>query len=227
MLETNREHCRLTEQAYQLLKAAITSGGLQPKDRLYEIALAKQFHMSRTPIREAIQRLASEGMAEVRPDGVYVSAFSVEDIQNIEQVNRALQCLMVQLAAAKGTSDDLAQLETSMARMEACSTRHDVEGWIGSDQELHCRLLQMAGNPWLAKMLLQMKALIARVRNIALADPQRMEQSTAEHRTVVNAIQRHDPDGAQRAMHDHLLSAEQIVSGILQNVAAPLRGYRF
>jgi DNA-binding FadR family transcriptional regulator len=70
-------------------------------------------------------------------------------------------------------------------------------------------------------------SLIARVRNIALADPQRMEQSTAEHRTVVNAIQRQDPEGAQRAMHDHLLSAEQIVSGILQNVAAPLRGYRF
>jgi DNA-binding GntR family transcriptional regulator len=217
---------RLTAEAYEALKAAITSGELAPRERLYETVLAKRLKMSRTPVREAIQRLVNEGLAEAGADGVCVAGLSVKDIRSLEQANRALQSLAAELAASEGSEDDMTKLEEIMASMEACAGRDDSDGWVIADQAIHRHLFQMSGSRWLVRLLLQMEALIGRVRHIGIRGPTRMKDATEEHRRVVDAITSRDPAAAQRAMHDHLVVVEQHLVRILETVVVPWKGGR-
>ena len=213
-----------TAGVYETLKAEITSGPLQPRERLTEEALAARFKVSRTPIREALQRLVNEGLAETGAGGVSVAVLSVEDIRDLEQANRALQSLAAELASAKGSAEDMAKLEELMEQMEACTEREDIEGWIAADHAIHRHLFLMPGNRWLLKLLLQMEALVARVRHFGIRGPGRMKEATQEHRTVVNAIKSRDPEAARRAMHDHLRRVEQHLVHILETFIVPFKG---
>lgn len=217
---------RMTAEAYEAIKAAISSGELQPCERLYETVLGKRLKMSRTPVREALQRLVNEGLAEARPDGVCVAALSVKDIRSLEQANRALQSLAAQLAASEGSEGDMAKLEELMARMEACAEANDMDGWITADQAIHRHLFQMSRSRWLSKLLLQMESLIGRVRHIGLRGPGRMKKATYEHRTIVDAIKSRDAEAAQQAMYNHLMVVEQHLVEILETFVVPLKGDR-
>ena len=214
----------LAAEAYEALKAAISSGELQPRERLYETVLAKRLKMSRTPVREAIQRLVNEGLAEMGPDGARVAALSVKDIRSLEQANRALQSLAAELAASEASEEDRATLEELMARMETCAGVEDTAGWITADQAIHRHLFQMSGNRWLVRLLMQMEALIGRVRHVGIRSPMRMKDATGEHRRFVDAITARDPEAARRAMHDHLLLVEKNLTQILEAFVVPWRG---
>lgn len=216
---------RLTAKIYGALKAEITSGALKSSERLYETVLAKRFRTSRTPVREALQRLVSEGLAEVRPDGVCIAALSVQDVRSLEQANRALQSLAAELAASDGSEAGKSRLEELMARMEVCAAKHDLEGWIAVDQEIHRHLFQLSGNRWLVKLLLQMESLIGRVRHIALRRPGRLEESTRQHRAIVDQVRSHDGKGAYQAMYSHLVVTEQNLVELLE-LLEPLKGDR-
>ncbi len=221
------DRTRLTAEAYAILRNAISSGELKPRERLYETVLARRFRMSRTPVREALQRLVTEGLLEAGADGVCVATLSVEDVRSLEQANRALQSLAAELAAAAGTEDDLEGLEVSVARMEACVASGDLDGWIAADQEMHGHVFRMCGNRWVLKLLLQMESLIGRVRHIALRRPGRLEESTKEHRAVVDAIKSRNPEVAHRAMHGHLVRTEENLISILETFIVPVKGERF
>jgi DNA-binding GntR family transcriptional regulator len=214
----------LAAEAYEALKAAISSGDLQPRERLYETVLAKRLKMSRTPVREALQRLVNEGLAETRPDGACVAALSVKDIRSLEQANRALQSLAAELAASEASEEDMAKLEELMARMESCAGVEDTAGWITADQAIHRHLFQMSGNRWLVRLLMQMEALISRVRHVGVRSPKRMKDATGEHRRFVSAITSRNPEAARRAMHDHLLLVEQNLVQILETFVVPWKG---
>lgn len=216
---------RLTAKVYGTLKAEITSGVLKSSERLYETVLAKRFRTSRTPVREALQRLVSEGLAEARPDGVCVAVLSVQDVRSLEQANRALQSLAAELAACEGSEAGKVRLEELMVRMETCAAAHNLEGWIAADQEIHRHLFQLSGNRWLVKLLLQMDSLIGRVRHIALRRPGRLQESTRQHRAIVDHVRSHDGKGAYQAMHSHLVVTEQNLVELLE-VLEPLTGDR-
>jgi DNA-binding GntR family transcriptional regulator len=215
-----------TAEAYAALKAAISSGDLQSGERLWERALAKKLKMSRTPVREALQRLVNEGLTEARSDGLYVRALSVEDVRSLEEANRALQGMAAQLAASRGSETDMDKLGEIMARMEACAAALDPDGWIATDREIHRHLFQMAKNRWLTKLLLQLGPLIGRVQHIGLRRPGRMEQSTREHRLIVDAVKARAAQAAQQAMHDHLLRTERNMIEILETFVVPWKGDR-
>jgi DNA-binding GntR family transcriptional regulator len=223
----SRDRNRLTAEAYEALRASISSGELPPRERLYETVLAKRLKMSRTPVREAIQRLVNEGLAEAGADGVSVATLSVQDVRSLEQANRALQSLAAQLAAATGSEGDLERLEGFIARMEACAVSGDVDGWIAADQEIHRQIFRVCGNRWVWNLLQQMESLVGRVRHISLRRPGRLAESTKEHRVVVDAIKSRAPDLAHQAMHAHLVQTEEILISILETFVVPLKGERF
>jgi len=222
----SKNRARLMEDAYETLKAAITSGELQPGERLYETNLSARFGVSRTPVREALQRLVNEGLAEVGTDGVRVTTLSVKDVRSLQQTSRALQSLAARLAASEASEGDMTKLEELMKHMETCAAAHDFKSWAEADVEIHRHIFQMSGNPWLSKLLLQMESLIARVRHVMLRQPGRVEEATDEHRAVVEAIRSRNGKAAEQAMHDHLLMAEQKLIETLETVVVPWRGDR-
>ncbi len=110
---------------------------------------------------------------------------------------------------------DLENIETIMSRMEASAAEQDIGGWIAADQDLHRQLFQISGNRWVCKLLLEMDAFISRVRHLALRHPGRIDESTRQHRTIVDAIKARDGEAARKAMHDHLLLTGQYLVEIL------------
>lgn len=208
------------------LKEEIAAGTLAPGERLYETALARRLQMSRTPVREALQRLQNEGLAEARTDGLYVRALTVQDVHELERVNRVLQGLAAELATAAGNPGDLEQLEAIMGRMEASTIAGDQAGWVAADRALHRHLRQMSGNQWLTRLLLQLEPLVGRVHYISFRRPGRMERSTHEHRAIVEAIRSGDPEVARQAMHEHLVQVERNLVEVLETFLVPLRGNR-
>ncbi len=212
---------RLATEAHAALKAAIIGGNLRPRERLYGTVLAKRLKMSRTPVREALRVLVSEGLAEAKPDGIYVRDLTVQDVHELEQANRALQSLAAELAASSGSESDMKALEELMTRMEKCARKEDPKGWAAVDQEIRRFVFQMAGNRWLTQLLLQLEPLIGRVHHISFRRPGRMAASTKEHRMLVDAVKSRDANGARQAMHQHLLHVEQNVAEILETFVVP------
>jgi GntR family transcriptional regulator, rspAB operon transcriptional repressor len=222
MDESPADRNPLTADAYQRLRSAISSGELPPRERLVELVLSKKFSMSRTPVREAIQRLVSEGLAESGSDGVYVAALSVKDIRSLERVNRAVQSLAAEVAACEGSDADMEVLEQIMVRMEGCATAQDTDGWSVADHEMHRHIFRMASDRWLLKIRLQMEPLTDRVRFIDIRRPGRMEASACEHRVIVEAIKRRDGGAAYQAMFEHLVLTERNLVEILETFVMPL-----
>jgi DNA-binding GntR family transcriptional regulator len=214
------------EDAYERLKAAITSGDLQPGERLYETTTSARFGVSRTPVREALQRLVNEGLAEVGADGVRVATLSIKDVRSLQQTSRALQSLAARLAASEASEGDMTKLEELMKQMETCAAAHDFKGWAEADVTIHRHIFQMSGNACLSTLLLQMESRVARVRHVMFRQPGRVMEATDEHRTVVEAIKSRDGKAAEQAMHDHLMMAEQALIETLEAVVVPWRGDR-
>jgi DNA-binding GntR family transcriptional regulator len=208
----------LATKAYAAMKAAISAGEIQDRDRLYANVIAKRLRMSRTPVREALQRLLSEGLAEKRRDGIYVRALSAKDIQSLEQANRALQGMAAELAATEGDDKAIARLELLMKRMEDCAERKDPVGWKSVDQDIRRHLLEMSGNDWLTKLVAQLEPLIGRVHDISFRRPGRMEASTNEHRRIVDAVKARDGKAARETMHAHLRVVEENFIEILKTL---------
>jgi DNA-binding GntR family transcriptional regulator len=198
----------LATKAYASIRAAISSGEIEDRDRLYANPIAKRLKMSRTPVREALQRLMSEGLAEKRRDGVYVRALSIKDVRSLEQANRALQGMAAELAATEGDERAMAKLETLMGLMEDCARHENHAGWKSVDQEIRRHLLAMSGNDWLTKLVVQLEPLIGRVHDISFRRPGRMQRSTNEHRKIVDAVKSRDGKAAHDAMHVHLRVVE-------------------
>jgi DNA-binding GntR family transcriptional regulator len=215
------ERTPLATKAYTALKAAISSRELQPRERLYEREIAARLNMSRTPVREAFQHLVRDGLAEIGRDGVFVRALTVTDVRAIEQANRGLQGLASELAASAGSEEDIVTLEQLMKSMESSAAKRDPEGWAAVDRQMRRHLLQMTGNEWVVKLVLQLEPLIERVHHISFRRRGRMGQSTREHRSIVDAIRSRDAQAARQAMLDHLLLVEQNVIGILAPVVGP------
>ena len=117
-------------------------------------------------------------------------------------------------------------LQDLMARMEACAQKNDPHGWTAVDQEIRRQFFQMAGNRRLTQLLLQLEPLIGRVHHISFWRPGRMEESTREHRSIVDAVKSRDAKTARQAMHEHLLLVEQNVIEILEAFVVPWKGDR-
>jgi DNA-binding GntR family transcriptional regulator len=159
-------------------------------------------------------------------ESLEITSLSLKDVRSLQQVNRALQGVAARLAANEGSEEDMARLEELMTRMENYCALRDLKSWTEVDVELHRHVFTMSKSPWLARLLLQIEPLLARGRDIILRQAGWMEKSTGEHRVTVNAIRSRGEEAAEKAMQDHLLTAEQKLIAILETVLVPWRGDR-
>jgi DNA-binding GntR family transcriptional regulator len=204
----------------------ILEGRLAPGQQLVETALASEYGVSRTPIREALQLLVKDGLVSIS-GGLRVCELTLKEVRDLLQTTQVLQGLSCRLAVMRGTSVQLENLEAVMVDMERAATSGDEIAWKAADQRLHVHISEMADNPSLSRMVRQMEFLIGRVRHLAIHLPGRMTESNVEHRRVVEAIKSRNADLAERAIRDHLAHVEELLLGILENFVVPFKGDRF
>ena len=140
------ENLTLWQRVYDHLRAEILAGGLQPGAELAEVALSEQLGVSRGPIREAIGRLASEGLVTVRPRrGAVVRSLSKEEFVELYQVREALELMAVKLAVPRLRPEDIAALQGLINEMAAHAEHGEVGDFFEANAAFHVRLFEAAG----------------------------------------------------------------------------------
>lgn len=194
------------------LRDAIIRGEYQPGASLSEIALAETYGTSRTPIREAIQQLQSEGLVEVVPRvGTFVREPSRRELGELFQLKSVLEGLGAQLLAARGTVPELDLLAENLADSERAVAAKDVDRYARLVHEFHELIIRGADNDKLVQhyQILMNQLAYHRIVLTTLRHPGRLGNSLVEHHTVLDRIVAKDGFGAEIAMRDHVRASQR------------------
>ncbi len=192
----------LVDAAYQEIKARILANQFPPNYQAVESELALTLGMSRTPVHEALVRLAHEGLIEIiSRHGMRVLPISPADMVEIYQVLTAIEAQAAELLARRGLPDEeIASLETAVNAMDAALEADDRPAWAHADEQFHRRLLELCGNRRLAQVGFTFREQVNRARLLTLPLRERPVRSNQAHRTLVELIRAGDADAA-RELH--------------------------
>lgn len=207
---------RTTEAVTDALREAILDGVLPPTTWLREDEIAGTFQVSRTPVREALRRLADEGLAtKTANHGTAVAPLSIEDILALYVVRENLEGLAARLAATSPRPDVIKNLNAVSDRMSEAAEREDVPALARLNLEWHRALRQASGNTYLDRFLNQVEHAVRRLPSSTLGHPGRAAEVLTEHGAVLRAIEAGDGDAAERAAKAHMHRAREIRLSVL------------
>jgi DNA-binding GntR family transcriptional regulator len=199
------ENLTLWQRVYEHLRMAILEGVLEPGAELTEVALAEQLGVSRGPLREAIGRLAAEGLVTVSPRrGAVVRSLSKEEFLELYQVREALERMAMQLAAPRLTDEEFDGLTALNEEMAAHAAANKVEAFFEANLAFHARLLEASGNEKLQELYRQLLGQIGRYRLRSLTLRGNLQRSVSEHKTILRAARRGDAERAAQLMAEHI-----------------------
>lgn len=198
---------RLVEMAYTALRGQILSIELAPGVTIAEADLTTRLGMSRTPLREAIGRLAYEGLVDTLPRrGIRVMPITLRDVR---EINEVLACLEVQavgsVAARKPLPEEMRALDGAIAAMDAALASGAMDAWAAADFSFHKLLFDLCANRQLRGTALLYLDKAHRARLLTLPFRHEPRYSNANHAAVVEAIRRYDPETARDIHQRHKL----------------------
>lgn len=187
---------------------------MTPGEWIDEQALATQYGISRTPLREALKVLATEGMVVLKPRrGCYVAQISGGDLEEIYPIMALLEGECAATAARNAGDADLADLAALHQRLEECAAARDVEGFFDANQRFHLRIHDIAGNRRMAQMIDELRAVLKLQRHDSLYLEGRLIASLEEHRMLMAALNAHDAKAARSTMQLHIESSRRALGG--------------
>ena len=187
------------------LEQLVFAGEYPDGQRLDEIKLAEQFRVSRTPIREALQRLVSSGMAEQIPRrGVFVRQPGPVELMEMFEAMAELEAACGRLAATRITDDGLTQLEQANANCQQAIENRDHARYYAENEVFHQVIYHSSANTYLENQALRLQNRLKPYRKVQLRFRGRMDQSMAEHIAIVEALQTGDPERAADALRGHV-----------------------
>ena len=197
----------LYEQVAERLRNRIFAHELPQGGWIDEQALALEYGISRTPLREALKVLAAEGLVVLKPRrGCYVTELSEQDIDEVFPVMAMLEGRVAELAARRATGADFSRLAAIHLELEEHAATNNADRFFEANQRFHTALQEIAGNRYLAQLIDDARKLIKLTRRDSLRLEGRLKQSLQEHREILEALRAKDAALARQAMHDHLLS---------------------
>lgn len=192
------------DQAYAVIRSRILELTYAPHDALSETRLATEFEISRTPVREALKRLESEGLVEVRPQqGTFVSEIRRDLVMDAQYARSALECALVADAARLRSEEDLHALEFNLASQVRAAERQDFDLLFKLDEEMHKQIAAAAGRKAVWNVIADIKIHMDRARKLSLK-PYHVPTLIEQHRAIFDALRKSDERHAVNAMKDHL-----------------------
>jgi DNA-binding GntR family transcriptional regulator len=201
----------LREIAYERLKDAIRNANLPPGEPLSENRLSKLLGISRTPVREALQKLSQEGLVEIIPGrAVRIANRSFRDVVDVLYIRLLLEPGMMRLVAENISQAQIDLLWNCIVHMEGAVENQDRPGWAKADTVWHETLSDACPNQLLGEMVLQMRNRIHQYANVENElKIQQLKKGTAEHREVTEAVASRDGERAEQIMREHLVSLRE------------------
>ncbi len=212
---------RASDRAYRELLEEIQAGSLAPGAVLSETDQAARLGVSRTPLREALGRLAADGLlVQQSPRVTVVAPIDADDIRHLFTVRRALEETAARLAASRPDDGTFAGLADAFARVDL----DRLEDYYALIARFDAAVDAAAANDYLTAALRTVRTHLGRVRRLARDNPERLAASVAEHRVIADAIAAGDPELAAHATHLHLHHALMSVLTALSADPAPVKG---
>jgi DNA-binding GntR family transcriptional regulator len=212
------ENLTLWQRVYQHLQAEIWDGRLVPGTVLSEVALAKELGVSRGPIREAMGRLAAEGLVTVRPRrGAVVRTPTLEELVEAYQVREVLESMAVRLAVPRLTADDLRELAGFVDEMDASAREDDPARFFEANVAFHERFCDLSGNRKLRQVHRTLMGEIRGYQDRSVSIRGNLSDSVTEHRAILTAAVRGDARLAAELAGVHVrVPAERLQSHLLE-----------
>lgn len=219
VMNTNGVRRSQTRRAYDELKRRILDNELPPGTQALEQQTAEWLGMSRTPVREALIRLAQEGMIEVRPrHGMRVLPIAIADLREIYDLLAGLEATAVDILARRGLNAvEAAELDGLLKGMNDALALDDLAAWAEGDARFHRRLIEMSGNQRLIMMVETIREQSHRARMVTLKLRPKPSVSNDEHGAVVAALRRRDGDTAVKLIRGHRLRAARLLIDLLEH----------
>lgn len=196
---------KISEEISEKLRDEIISGKLMPRERLLEEDLAKRFHVSRTPVREAIKRLESAGLVKIEHNkGAFVSDRDVSEIRNIYELRMVLEGYATEAAIPFINIDTVGNLEKTIRKMENCIETNDAMRFGIENETFHRLILDRCPNTIAVKCIYDLWELIGPVRRLSWRTISSMTRSIEEHKQILNDIRNGDRKAAGRHASNHI-----------------------
>lgn len=203
----------LSDQAYRTLRSRILSRRLPPGTPLLEVRLAADLQMSRTPVREAIRRLAQDGLVDLWPGkGAFVRDIPLRRIREIFEIRLLVEPHVAALACGRIPRDRLERTASSLRRVLDAPDPAPEE-YHGAGDALHALILRAAGNEAMEQWISQFRTEIDRACYFAMRRPGVAERLAAQHLAVAERLLAGDAAGAASAMAEHIATVRDSVLG--------------
>ena len=203
-MNTKLNNRPLYEDVADRLREQIFAKELAPGSWLDEQRLAEQFGISRTPKREAIKVLASEGLVTIKMRrGAYVTEVARKDLEQIYTILSLPEGEAARETAAKASEDELNQLDYWHHRLEKAAADRDIEQFFEINGKFHELIQEIAGNRWMNGVIADLRKVLKLHRKDSLTSTGRLQNSLVEHRDILNALLKRDQTGAETAMRKH------------------------
>lgn len=190
---------------YRIIRADILDLKRKPGDPIAEKDIASKHGVSRTPVREALLRLADEGLVEIVPkSGTAVARISMAQLADAILARKALEIVCVGAAAEKATRSDVLQLEAIIERQKEAIVAKDHGSFHLADEAFHQTIAMIAGHPHIWALIEQVKIHIDRYRRMTLPVEGRMDRVIREHRVILEGIASNSSEKAGESMSRHL-----------------------
>ena len=204
----------LADKAYHEIRGLIVSLELAPGGVIDERELIERLEIGRTPVREALRRLAQERLVEVYPRrGMFVTGVDVRELARISEVREMLEPEAARLAAERATDADREAMRALLAELDAGGSE-----LMALDERIHRAVYRAAHNDLLEATLEQYYVLALRIWSIALDRAHELEEAVEAHRALLEAIQAGDGDRAADTMRAHVQDFEQAMHRVLLTV---------
>lgn len=205
------------EYVYELLYNAILSGEFEPGEHLVLEDLAERFGTSRTPLREAIRRLQTEGLVEFAPHrGAVVVDLSIEELIEIYHIRAVLDGLAARLAAESLSDENLFELESILNRTDRELAPSNLARFEEFNRAFHEIIYQGANAPFLYEMIINLYTQSGRYRHLSVHSPGRIEDVLIEHRKIMSALIDRDPEAAERYAREHHENTAKVLVELLE-----------
>lgn len=202
----------ISAKVYEIIREAIISGKFPSGMKLTVDDLSKELKVSRTPVKEALVRLEREGLVENIPrKGMYVAKISIEDALEIYELREILEGLAARKTAERIDEENLKLLKEIIKKSENYVREEDFKNYSNLDEEFHKIIWNISANKKLFKILENIRSIIRLLMTSSVNIPGRAHSSLLEHKKIISAFEKKDPDFAETCMREHIRNVREIV----------------
>jgi DNA-binding GntR family transcriptional regulator len=202
----------LHDEVAQRLRALIRGGELEPRARINELELTARFGISRTPLREAIKILATEGLLELLPNrGARVASISVAEVEEMIEVIAGLEATAADLACRSISDEDISAIEAKHDAMVAAWKRNDNPTYFNLNRQIHEMIMQASGNATLQGLYENLSGRIQRARYAAHKTPEQWKKAVDEHEQILDLLKKRDGNKLTLLLREHIRGKKPVI----------------